>query len=135
MIEERTHSKLPEVVLQEEPGTMNVLSVGRGDMKINFNSDNPEEVEQAKSMVRDMLRSGYMIFVEVEEDGKKVTKKVHDFDEKHCEYVIRIDKRTKPWKNRDKKSKKGGEKGKGKDTERHSARTTKSRAVAPTGGG
>lgn len=105
-------------------GEMAVLSVGRGDMKINFNSDDPKEVENARTIVQDMLSRGYMLFVEV--NGK--TTRVSGFDPSTNEYIIKIDKRSKLWKEH--ATKDGNKK-----TTRVSAKKAKGIAVAPTGGG
>ena len=67
-----------------EAGTLSVLNVGAGDMRFSFNSDDPQEVERAKRVVRDMLARGYILFVEVE--GK--LKRVRRFENKNCAYVI-----------------------------------------------
>lgn len=106
-------------------GQIAVLSIGRGDMKINFNSDDKEEVENAKVIINDMLSRGYMIFIEVNGEQVRVT----DFDKNTNEYIIKIDKRSKAWKNRD-KSKQSK-----KETKRVDAKKTQGTAIAPTGGG
>lgn len=107
-------------------GQVAVLSVGRGDMKINFDSDDPEEVEKARIIVQDMLQRGYMIYIEV--DGEQI--KVNDFDPEKDEYIVKIDKRTKLWKDRDKE-----DKPKKSTTKRVSAKKATGTAIAPTGGG
>lgn len=111
-------------------GQMAILSVGRGDMKINFNSDDPEDVERARVIVQDMLQRGYMIFIEV--DGEQI--RVKDFDPKTDEYIIKIDKRTKLWKNHG-KNKEEPEKPKKSTSKRVSAKKARGTAIAPTGGG
>lgn len=110
-------------------GQLAVLSVGRGDMKVDFNSDNPEEVEEARTVVMDMLSRGYLIFINV--DGEQV--RVHDFDPKTDEYIIKIDKRTRLWKNRDKDEE--PEEPRKPSKQRVSAKKSSGTSFAPTGGG
>lgn len=69
-------------------GTVGVLSVGAGDTKLSFDPGNPVERIRAARIVRDMLRRGYALLVEVERDGKTVFTRALDFDESVCEYVI-----------------------------------------------
>lgn len=66
-------------------GTVAVLNVGEGDLKISFNSDDPADVIRAKRIIKDMLRRGYALLIETE-DGKHA--RVHEFDENTCEYII-----------------------------------------------
>ncbi len=110
---------------QPTEGEISILSVGRGDIKINFASDNPEEVEHAKSVIMDMLKRGYMLFVNI--NGKHA--RVKDFDPSTNEYILKIDKRSKLWRDRD---------GKNNDkstTKRVPANKVSGTAVAPTSGG
>lgn len=69
-------------------GTVGVLNVGVGDTKLSFDPTNPAERIRAARIVRDMLRRGYALLVEVERDGKKVFTRAVDFLEDVCEYVI-----------------------------------------------
>ncbi len=63
---------------------LSVLSVGDGDMKFSFDGTNPQDAARAERVIQDMLKRGYVIFVEVK--GKLVRCK--SFDSKKCEYVI-----------------------------------------------
>lgn len=65
-------------------GTLEILNVGRGDVKISFDSTNAAEAIRAKRIIKDMLRRGYALLVEV--DGK--FSRVKEFDETAGEYVI-----------------------------------------------
>ena len=65
-------------------GYLSVLNVGAGDIKLNFNSSDPMEVERARRIVNDMLQRGYVIFVE-DDDGMH---RVESFDEKTDTYII-----------------------------------------------
>lgn len=72
-------------------GTISVLNVGAGDLKITFDKDNPLETVRAQRVVKDMLARGYAIFIEVglNEDGKtKRYSRVYSFVENTNEYVI-----------------------------------------------
>lgn len=66
-------------------GTVGVLSVGDGDIKLSFDRNNPAERIRAARMVRDMLRRGYALLIEVE-PGKY--QRAIDFKDDICEYVI-----------------------------------------------
>ena len=65
-------------------GTLSVLNTGAGDMRFSFDSDDPLEVARASRVVEDMLRRGYMLFVEV---GGKL-RPVKKFDAKHACYIV-----------------------------------------------
>lgn len=69
-------------------GTVGILNVGAGDTKLSFDPRNPAERIRAARIVRDMLRRGYALLVEVERDGVKRFERATDFLEDTCEYVI-----------------------------------------------
>jgi hypothetical protein len=69
-------------------GTVGILNVGAGDTKLIFDKDNPIETARAARIVKDMIRRGYVLFVEIVEDGKKVFRRALDFDESTAEYII-----------------------------------------------
>lgn len=69
-------------------GSVAILNVGEGDTKLSFDPSNPAERIRAARIVKDMLRRGYALLVEVEVDGKKVHQRATDFREDVCEYVI-----------------------------------------------
>jgi hypothetical protein len=69
-------------------GTVGVLNVGVGDTKLSFDPNNPVERIRAARIVRDMLRRGYALLIEVERDGVKRFERAIDFKEDVCEYVI-----------------------------------------------
>ena len=64
------------------PGMLEVLSVGKGDIKLTIGS--PEEVDDARKMIEEMLRKGYGIFVETD-DGLA---RVKEFNPKRMTYII-----------------------------------------------
>jgi hypothetical protein len=69
-------------------GTVGILNVGAGDTKLVFDPKNPMEALRSARIVRDMLRRGYALFVEVERDGEKRFERALDFIEGTGEYVI-----------------------------------------------
>ena len=100
-------------------GTLDVLNCRAGDMKFSFNSDNPEEVEKARKVVTDMLKRGYILFVQDGDDEKNL-RKVEAFDEKRDLYIVSDAPEPK---------RRGGRR-KGIP-----AKTAKGTAIAPTAGG
>ena len=75
-----------------DAGTLSILNVGEGDVKISFDKDNPAEAIRAKRIIKEMLRRGYALLVEVERKvkGKKEKRfeRALDFDDARCEYII-----------------------------------------------
>lgn len=69
-------------------GSLSVLNVGAGDIKLSFNSSNVQEVIRARRMIQDMLRRGYALLIEVERGGEKRYERALDFDETKGEYII-----------------------------------------------
>lgn len=69
-------------------GTLNILNVGAGDTKITFDKNNPAEAIRAGRIIRDMLRRGYALLIEVERDGQKAFERAIDFNEATSEYII-----------------------------------------------
>jgi hypothetical protein len=69
-------------------GSVAILNVGAGDTKLTFDKSNPAESIRAARIVKDMLRRGYALLVEVEREGKKAFERALDFREDTCEYVI-----------------------------------------------
>lgn len=66
---------------------LEILNVGEGDIKLSFDKDNPAERIRAARIVKDMLRRGYALLVEVDPgSGSYVACK--EFDEETCEYII-----------------------------------------------
>lgn len=67
-------------------GSVAILNVGDGDTKLSFNSKDPAETLRAKRIIRDMLKRGYLLLVDVEGNGEY--SRALDFDEKTSEYII-----------------------------------------------
>lgn len=70
-------------------GQVGILNVGAGDTKLTFDKSNPAECIRAARIVKDMLRRGYALLVETEgPEGRKLYRRVHEFDEATHEYII-----------------------------------------------
>lgn len=54
------------------PGMLEILSVGKGDIKLNLGG--PDDVESARQIIEEMLVKGYGIFVETDEGLSRVKK-------------------------------------------------------------
>ena len=74
--------------LGDAPGAVSILNIGTGDIHLSFDKNNPAERIRAARIVRDMLRRGYALLVEVVVDGEKKFMRAKDFDDEHCQYVI-----------------------------------------------
>lgn len=66
------------------PGVLEVLSIGKGDLKLMVDVDHPEDVEKARKLIEEMLRKGYSIYVETDGGPKRVKK----FNPKRMVYII-----------------------------------------------
>jgi hypothetical protein len=64
-------------------GMLEVLSVGKGDLKITLGPD-PDDRAKAQRLIEDMLRAGYMIFVETDDGLERVRK----FNPHRMTYVL-----------------------------------------------
>lgn len=72
-----------------EIGSIGILSVGHGDTKLTFDPENPAECIRAARIVKDMLRRGYALLIEVSQpNGTKTFTRVRDFDDTKHEYII-----------------------------------------------
>lgn len=66
------------------PGMLEVLSVGKGDVKLTVGGDDPNEIAKAKRIIEEMLAKGYGIFVETDKGLTRVKR----FNPKRMSYVI-----------------------------------------------
>lgn len=121
-------------------GELAILNCREGDMRFSFDKDDPQELERAKRVVEDMLRRGYIIFVDVGGKLRKVTK----FDAKRGEYIIADGPLYSGDENGDKnqeeipepkKPKTKAKEKAAKGTKRVGMRSSKAVGVAPTSGG
>lgn len=69
-------------------GTVGILNIGGGDTTLSFDPNNPAERIRAARIVRDMIRRGYALLIEIEIDGVRKFQRALDFREDVCEYVI-----------------------------------------------
>ena len=70
-------------------GSVGILNVGAGDTKLSFDPNNLAERIRACRIVRDMLRRGYALLVEMTQpDGTKAYQRALDFREDTAEYII-----------------------------------------------
>lgn len=69
-----------------DEGTLGILNVGAGDLRIELGDDQPEErLATAAKMVDDLFRAGYSILIEMS-DG--TTRRATAFDRDARAYVI-----------------------------------------------
>lgn len=66
------------------PG-LDILNTGHGHMEISFDKGDPMELERAKRIIADMLRRGYVLFIEGED---KALIRVEHFDPEKGVYII-----------------------------------------------
>lgn len=70
-------------------GAVSVLSVGEGDLTLNFDKSKPAERARAQRIVSDMLARGYAILIQVgEQNGEPIYQRAKAFDPETCEYLI-----------------------------------------------
>lgn len=65
------------------PGMLEVLSIGKGDLKLTWGSD-PDDEAKARATIEEMLRKGYAIFVETDVGPARVQR----FSAERMTYVI-----------------------------------------------
>jgi hypothetical protein len=64
-------------------GELGILNVGAGDTKLTFDPSKPAEVKRAGKVVKDMLKRGFAILIEVGKDEKgPLYRRATGFDEK-----------------------------------------------------
>ena len=70
-------------------GSIGILNVGAGDTKLTFDKSNPAELIRSGRIVRDMLRRGYALLIEVPDNAGGITHaRVLEFREDVSEYII-----------------------------------------------
>lgn len=65
-------------------GALSILNAGAGDIRLTLDQKNPQELLLAKKMIQDMLRRGYVLFIE--ENGEYV--RVTNFEETTGTYIV-----------------------------------------------
>lgn len=66
-------------------GYLDVLSVGRGHLRLTFDGNDEADRERAEQTISDMLKRGYAIFIE-DDDG--TVKRVRSFDPEAFVYIV-----------------------------------------------
>lgn len=70
-------------------GTVGILNVGAGDTKLVFDNSDPAEKARAARIVKDMIRRGFALMIEIGSNDKgPIYQRAHDFDENTAEYII-----------------------------------------------
>lgn len=63
---------------------LEVLSVGKGDIKLIIDGNDPDEVDKARKVIEEMIQKGYGLFVETDKGLSRVKR----FNPKRMTYVI-----------------------------------------------
>lgn len=66
-------------------GQLDVLNCGYGHLQIKFDKGNEDDADKARRVIKDMLKRGYCLFVEI--DGE--FHKVKAFDPERDEYILK----------------------------------------------
>lgn len=66
------------------PGMLEILSVGKGDIKLTVGGSDPAEIDKARKIIEEMLRAGYSIFVETDQGLTRVKR----FNPRRMTYCI-----------------------------------------------
>lgn len=70
-------------------GEVGILNVGAGDTKLTFDPSKPDEVKKSARIVKDMIRRGFVLLIEVGSNEKgPIYQRARDFDETTSEYII-----------------------------------------------
>ena len=70
-------------------GELAILNVAAGDTKLSFDPKNPGEVKRAAGIVKDMLKRGFALLIEVGKDeAGPLYRRALAFDPKTAEYII-----------------------------------------------
>jgi hypothetical protein len=70
-------------------GSVGILNVGAGDTKLVFDNFDPGEVARASRIVKDMIRRGFALFIQIGTNERgPIYQRAHDFDEATAEYIV-----------------------------------------------
>lgn len=125
-------------------GSVGILNVGAGDTKLVFDPTKPGESARSAQIVKDMIRRGFVLLIEVGRNEKgPIYQRAHDFDEGTHEYIVAGMANDASEKDSDEQKPSGKKARVRKATPRHStkkpqrvpARSTNAIAVARTAGG
>ena len=70
--------------MAESTGLLEILNIGAGHLRFEFDGDNAAERNRAKAVILDMLRRGYSLFVETDQGLRRVKQ----FSKKHECYIV-----------------------------------------------
>lgn len=71
------------------PGSVGILNVGAGDTKLVFDKSDPKETAKSAAIVKDMIRRGFVLLIEVGRNDKgPIYQRAHDFDPETAEYIV-----------------------------------------------
>jgi hypothetical protein len=73
--------------VSKQTGSLNVLNVGAGDIKVVFNKENQDETAKAIKMLTDMQKRGYVIAIEMP-DG--TYERAVSIDATNNRYIINV---------------------------------------------
>lgn len=69
-------------------GSLEILNVQGGEVKITFDHHDAPEAIRARRIISEMIRSGFVLLVEVERNKEKRFERAVSFDEARGEYII-----------------------------------------------
>jgi len=121
-------------------GELSVLNCTEGDIRVCLDNKNPVDIARAERIITDMLKRGYMLFIQ---EGKSAKlKRVQKYDPKTKEYIVaegplysgegNIDEEKKEEAGAQPKATRKGKKGPTRRVPISKARAT---GIAPTAGG
>lgn len=119
-------------------GSVGILNVGAGDTKLVFDNSNPDETAKSAAIVKDMIRRGFVLLIEVGRDDKgAIYRRAHDFDENTAEYIVAGAPTEQETRHEQKPSipPRRSRQAKAQPKQRISASSTNAIAVARTAGG
>jgi hypothetical protein len=117
-------------------GQIGILNVGAGDTKLVFDNSKPDEVKRSAAIVKDMIRRGFVLLIEVGKNEKgPIYQRAHDFDADTAEYIVAGAPTTKDPKAHDEKPASQPRPRRQGKAHRIPAASTNAVAVARTAGG
>jgi len=69
-------------------GCLEILNVQGGEVKISFDTKDAPEAIRARRVISEMIRSGFVLLVEVERNKEKRFERALSFDEAKGEYIV-----------------------------------------------
>ncbi|BCA57733.1 hypothetical protein [Sphingomonas sp. HMP6] len=117
-------------------GSVGILNVGAGDTKLVFDNTDPAETARSAAIVKDMIRRGFVLLIEVGRNEKgPIYQRAHDFDAETVEYIVAGAPTTKEPKSHEQKPPVPARPRRQAKAQRIPASSTNAVAVARTAGG